>query len=149
MSVSPRLLLGVSCAETVTLEVAGSISSNPKLQVWKPTGTPGEPDLIEYDAGAGRWQVSLTAGIYLLRIDAAETATATALTVSASAAVTFTRFGDEPAVGPVPISRTWVGTSAVGPGVVQDPWPPPGSGNTLEPWLGRAVREHHEEVPKP
>jgi hypothetical protein len=67
MSTIPRLLLGVTSAEPVTITITGSISTNPKLQVWKEQG---EPDLLEYDAGAGRWQVALTPGAYVLRLDA-------------------------------------------------------------------------------
>lgn len=146
MSTIPRLLLGVTSAEPVTITITGSISTNPKLQVWKEQG---EPDLIEYDAGAGRWQVALTPGAYVLRLDAAETATATMLSVAASAPVVFARHGEDPPVSDVAITRTWSATSTVVAGLASDPWPPPGSGSAAEPWLGRAVREHDADVPKP
>lgn len=147
--ISPRLLVAVHTRVEVVITLKGAIPGNPVLAVIGPMVT----HTIAPEGGA--WVVKLAAGAYLLRLDAELDLPATSLTLVTSAPITFTTYrylGDHPSPpDPRPTiktARSWVGDTLHVPGDKKDPWPPPGTPSTDEPWLSWIVRSVDGAVPR-
>ena len=146
---SPRLLVVVHTNVEVDLTVKGALPGGPALAVVGPfvTNTVAHKD--------GAWVAKLSAGTHLLRLDADTEAPAAPLSLAASAPVTFTtyRYLGEHATPPYPkptvkTTRSWVATSMQATGDKKDPWPPPGTPFTDEPWSAWIVRSVDGAAPR-
>lgn len=147
--ISPRLLVVIHSDVEVVLTLTGALPGNPALAVVGPlfTTTVAPKD--------GAWVAKLTPGTFLLRLDADTEALAVPLTLAASAPVTFTTYrylGEHP-TPPYPkpavkTTRSWVATSLQATGDKKDPWPPPGTPFTDEPWSAWIVRSVDGAAPR-
>lgn len=147
--VSPRLLIVVHTKTPVQLTIAGALPGRPALAVVDAMVT----NTVAYKDGS--WVATLSPGTYLLRLDTDTDAPAAPLTLTTTAPVTFTTYrylGDHPSPpDPRPTiktARSWVGDTLHVPGDKKDPWPPPGTPSTDEPWLSWIVRSVDGAVPR-